>query len=111
MYFQARDAIDHMRARRLKRLSPPQVVLLVKARLELNKHHHLLALFRRIDQRLDDRRTLPYSIERHADRYRLFVVCRLLDKAHDRLEAIEGVIEQDILLFDRLVDIFGIERR
>ncbi len=108
------ETIDHLHSSTFERVGPEDVLLLVEACLQLDDGGDRLAGVRGVDQRLDDRRLLARAIERLLDRDDVRVGRRLPHELHDNLEALVGMVDEDVLLADRreavaamLADAFG----
>src|SRR3954466_8590694 len=65
--FESDDAIDDMDARFFEPLGPLDIMLFVKARLDLDNRGHLLALFASFDERLWNGRVLARAVKAHLD--------------------------------------------
>ena len=108
---QPRHAVHHMHAVILQRASPRDVVRLVETRLQLDQHDHLLAPFRRLDQRAHDRRFARCAVQRELDRQHLFVGRRTLDEMLDRLpKAFERMMHEHVVLANRVEDVCHIRQ-
>ncbi len=105
MNLQAHDAIHHLRADRLEPLGEIDVDLFVEARLQLDDDRHFLAAPRRFFEDVDHYRADTGAVQRHADRDDLGVGGRLAQELDDRLEAFEGVMQQDVIAPDRLEEV------
>ena len=81
---QADHAVGDMHARLLQAGGPLDVVLLVKAGLQLQHHRHLLAVPRRSDERLDHPGTARGPVQGHLDRPHLGVTARFAQKPFHR---------------------------
>src|SRR3546814_20413070 len=71
----------------LKRRCPDQILLFIKARLDLDHGRDRLARLRRIDQRTNDGRLLASAVERLLDRHHVRVRRRLPQEGEDDVEA------------------------
>ena len=91
------EAVDDLHAGALERARPHQILLLVEARLELDHRGHRLAGLGGVDQRADDRRLLAGAVERLLDRDDVGVGGRLLEEFDHHLEALVGVVDEDVL--------------
>ena len=94
------QAVDHVAAGLLQPAAPLDVVLLVKARLELHEHQHVLAVFGGLNERLDDLALLGHAVERHFDGNDALVVGGLLQHRQKRLHALVRIGEQLVALAD-----------
>ena len=92
------EAVDHLHAGTLQRARPEQVLLLVKARLELDDRGHRLARLGGIDQRPDDRGLLARAIQCLLDRDDIGIGRRLLQEFDHHLERFIGVMDQYVLV-------------
>ena len=95
------EAVDHLDAGPLQVARPADVALLVEARLQLDQGGHRLAGLGRLDQRRHDRAAVAGAVERLLDRDHVRVARRLLHELHHHLEALVGVVDDEILLADR----------
>ena len=80
---------------------PQQILLLVEARLQLDHRGDRLAGLGGGDQRVDDRRLLAGAVERLLDRDDVGVLGRLAQEGDHHLEALIGVVDDDVLGPDR----------
>ena len=78
-------AVDDLAAGFLQPLGPVDVVLLVKARAQLDEHRHVLAVFRRRAQVLHELGFSRQPVNRDADADYVRRVCRLADHLQKRL--------------------------
>ena len=85
-----------MAPRPLELLAPLDVVLLVKAGLDLQQRRHLLARLRRVCKRAHDGRIAADAIERLLDGHDLWVARGLLHEADDRVKAVVGMVQEDV---------------
>ncbi len=99
---QADDAVDHLRTDRLETLGPVDVGLLVEARLQLHDRHHLLAAPRRLDQQVHQHRLLAGAIDGLLDGQDVGIQHGLAQELHDRLEALERMVQQHVVLAQSL---------
>ena len=102
---QSRDAVDHVHASLAHEASPLYVGRLVEARLEFDDHSHLLPVLRGLDERSDKRRVGAGAVEGLLDRQDMGVFGGLSQKIEYRLEAVVGMLEQDIALADMPEDV------
>ena len=99
---QARDPVDHVHARLLQLLRPPDVRALVEAGLELDQADRLLAALGGVDQPRDEGRVGAGPVDGLLDRQDLRVGDRLLDEVLDRArERVVGVMDEDVARPDR----------
>jgi hypothetical protein len=103
--FQSDDAVDDLRADRFEALGEVDVRFLVEAGLQLDDHRDFLATPCGVLERIDDDRTDPGAIKRHADRDHLGIDGRLAQELDDRLEALERVVQQNVALLQRLENV------
>ena len=101
MRLQSEHAIDDLRARLLEPLCPVDVGFLVEARHQLDDHGHFLAVLCRLDKRLHQHRVHAGAIDRLLDRDHIGVVRGLADELDHRLERLERVVQEDVVLPDR----------
>ena len=87
---EAGEAVDDVAAGLFQLARPVDVVLLVKARLELDEHRDLLAVFGGADQRGDDRRIAADAVQRLLDCEHVLVLGGLRDELHDAVERLVG---------------------
>src|SRR3546814_10160400 len=85
----------------LKRRCPDQILLFIKARLDLDHGRDRLARLRRIDQRTNDGRLLASAVERLLDRHHVRVRRRLPQEGEDDVEALVRMVDDNVLGFDR----------
>ena len=111
------EAEDHLRAGALEVARPADVGLFVEPRLELDQRGDRLAGLRREHQRLDDRAVARGAVERLLDGDDVGVARRLHQELRDDVEALERVVDEDVLLPDRreaiaveVADALGIAR-
>ena len=102
MRLQPHQPVHHVRARLLEHPRPVDIVRLVEARLQLHQRDHLLAVLRRVDQRLYDGRVAAGAVERHLDRQHLRVGRRRLDQLDDAVEGLVGMVQQHVFLAQQL---------
>ncbi len=108
------EAIDHLHAGAFEIARPFDVGLFVEARLQFDQRRHRLAGLGRLDQRLDDRRVLGGAIERLLDGDDFGIGRGLAQELHHHVEALEGMMDEQILGADRrkaiaaeIADAFG----
>ena len=101
MGLQLEEAVDHLHAGALQVARPADIGFLVEARLQLDQRRHRLAGLGRLDQRLDDRAVVAGAIERLLDRHHRRVARRLAQELHHDVEALVGMMDDDVLLPDR----------
>jgi hypothetical protein len=94
---EAHQPIDHVHARLLQGAGPSDVVLLVKARLELHQHGHLFAVFACLHQRGHDGRVGPHAVEGLLDGQHVRILDSLLQEMDHRGKAVVGMVEHDVL--------------
>ena len=100
MRFQFDEAVDDLHARTLELSGPGEVLLLVEARLQFDHGRYRLARFGRVDQRADHGGLFAGAVERLLDGDDLRVGGSLAQKGNDHLEALIGVMNDDVLLAD-----------
>ena len=100
MHLVAVQAIDHVAARALQPAGPLDIVLLVKAGLELHQHQHILAVFRRLDQGGHHFALLGHPVQGHLDGDHLVVRGRFPQHGQEGLHAVKGVGQELVLLPD-----------
>ena len=101
MGLQLDEAVDHLHAGALEVARPADVGFLVEARLELDQRGDRLAGFRRLGQRLDDRRVGRGAVERLLDRDDVRIARRLIEELHHHVEGFVRVMDDQVLLADR----------
>ena len=101
---QAYQSIDHMAARLLQHSGPDDVVLLVKAGLQLHQHRHLLAVLSGQRQSGDDGRIAADPVQCLLDGQHLRISGRLTDELHHGLKGLIWMVQQNIPLADLVED-------
>ena len=86
-------------------VGPVDVVLLVKAGLQLHQNRHLLAVFRGLNQRRHNGGVAGNAVQRLLDGQHVLIFGGLLDKTHHHVEALVGVVDHPVLLPDGLKNI------
>ena len=77
---------------------PVDVVFLIKPCLEFHQHHHLFAVFRRINQGMDDRGVARGAIQGHLDRQHIRIAGCFRDKPlHRGRKGVIGMVQQQVL--------------
>ena len=94
------QAVDDVAPGLLQPARPFDVVLLVKAGLELHEHEHVLAVLGGFDERLDDLALARDAVERHLDGNDGVIVRRLVQHIDERLHALIRIGEQLVALAD-----------
>src|SRR2546422_8152740 len=90
--FQLDEAISDPDPRLLELPGPVDVSLLVEPCLELDEDEHFLAARGSAEQRVDDPRVSPRTVQRELDRHDVGVVRRLDEQPLDaRLERVVGI--------------------
>ena len=108
---QAGATIDHVRAHLLERSSPPDVRLLVEARLELDEDGDLLAVLDGGAQRMRDGRGRAHTVERHLDGEDLGIDGGLLHEARDRIEGVIRMVHENVSGAQRAPDVRRVVER
>ena len=99
MRLEADDAVDDVHAHLFERAGPPDVRLLVEARLELDDGGHLFAVLGGLNQRLHDRTVAAGAVERLLDPEHGRVFGRLRHEGLDRGgERVVRVVHQHVAL-------------
>ena len=98
----ARQAVHHAAARAREPLAPVEVVFLVKARMRLEEHLHLLAVFGGLGQRRHDGAVAADAVERLTDGAHRRVLRGQLHQMHHRSKAVVGMVEQPVAPVDLL---------
>ena len=101
MGLQLQEAVDHLHPGALQIASPADIRLLVEARLELDQRGHRFAGLGGFGERPHDRAVLAGAVERLLDRRDRRVARRLPQELDDDVEALIGVMDDDVLLPDR----------
>ena len=86
-------------------LQPPRLADvggLVEARLQFHQRGHRLAVLGRLAKRFHDGRVARGAVERLLDRHHVGIERRLAQEAHHHVEGLVGVVQQHVLLLDRL---------
>ena len=104
VYLQVLDGIDDLDPLALQQVGVLDVLLLVEARLQLDEHRDLLAVFGGVDQRVDDLRVLGRAVERDGNPLDPGVDGRLAQEVDEVLERVVGEIEEDVALAHHLQD-------
>ena len=94
------EAIDHLHAGPFQIARPFDVGGLVEARLELDQRGDRLARLRRLDQGADDGAVLAGAIKRLLDRHHIGIGRGLAQELHHRVEAFEGMMDDQVLFAD-----------
>ena len=95
--FQLDEAVHDPDPRLLELPGPVDVSLLVEPCLELDEDEHFLAARGSAEQRVDDPRVSPRTVQRELDRHDVGVVRRLDEQPLDaRLERVVGMVHQDV---------------
>ena len=102
---QAHEAVDDVDAGGLHPRRPGDVVAFVEARLQLDEHRDLLALFGRGHEHVDQRRIRSDAVQRHLDRDDLRILDGRAQERLDRRERIERMVDQDVLLAEVVEDL------
>ena len=100
MGLQFDEAVDDVDAGVFQIARPADVGGLVETRLQLHDRGDRLAGLHRFLQRLDDRAVARRSVERPLDGHDVRVGDRLAQVLHDNVEALVGVMDDDVLLAD-----------
>ena len=101
----ADDAVDDVCARFLQLARELDVRRLVEAGAQLDQHRDFLAGLRRRDQALDERRVGRRAVQRLLDREHVGVGRSAVDEVDDGRERLERVMQQNVLLRDRLENV------
>jgi hypothetical protein len=105
--FQTQDAVDHMDAGTFQLLGPLDVVVFIKAGLELHQGHHLFAVFGRPNQGRHDRRIAGGAVQRHLDGEHRGVIGRLVEEfLNGGGEEVVGVLQEHVAPADHREDAF-----
>ncbi len=105
MHLQAHQAIHHVNAVFFQLARPLDVALLVEARFQFQQHRDLLAVLRRVDQRIHDRRITANPVQRDFDGQDVGIARRLLQQPDHRLERIERMVQQNVAALDGREDL------
>src|SRR5712691_2748715 len=104
MSFQSQDSINHVDARFIQLASPLDIVFLVEPCFEFNQSRDLFALLSGANQGGRDRRIRTSSVETDFYRYDIRIVYCFINESSDGVIRIEGVMEQEIPLFQHVID-------
>ncbi len=102
------EAEDDVDAGALHRPGPPQVRLLVEARLQFDQGGDVLAVLGRLDQGGDDGAVLRGAVQRLLDRQHVGVARRLTQELDHHVEALERVVDQHVLFADGGEDVAAV---
>ncbi len=94
------EPIDDMHAGVFEIARPADVGGLVEARLELDHGRDRLAGLDRLLQRLHDRAVARGAVERPLDGHDVGIGHRLTQELHHHVEALVGMVDDDVLLAD-----------
>ena len=97
MRLQTHQPIDDMYTHALQFSGPFDIVLFIETRLQFHQYRYLLAILYRFQQHVDDRRVCSDAIQCLLNSQNVRIVGRRTDKIHHRIEAIVGVMHQDIM--------------
>lgn len=101
MRLSPRPSVHHVCAGPLERLAPPDVALLVEARLDLHQTHHRLARLCRPDQSRNDQGVAARSVDRLLDGDHVGIVRGPVDELGDaRSKVVERVVHQQVAFTD-----------
>ena len=106
----AHHSVHDVRAGLLQPVGERDVGGLLEARHELDDDRDFLARAGGIDERIDDGRVRSGPVQRLLDREHLRVGRRLAQEVDHRREAVEGMVQQDVLLADRLKEVLMSEQ-
>ena len=95
-----RQAVDDAAAGVLEHLGIVDVVLLVKARTQLEQAEHILSSVGRIGQGRGDLAAGRHAVEGDLDAQNLGVVRRLVNQVHKGQHALEGIAHQQVVPVD-----------
>ena len=96
----ALEAVEHRAAGLLEALGPVDVRLLVEASSEFHKDDDVLAVVGCRREVLRHLRDVRQAVKRDLDRDDLGVGRRLLQQVEERLDAVVGVRQEDVVLAD-----------
>ncbi len=97
---QLHEAIDHLGAGPFQVTGPADIGLFVEAGLQLDHGGDRLAQFGGLGQRLDDGAVLGRAVQGLLDGHHIGVAGRLAQELHHHVEALERVVDHDVLLAD-----------
>ena len=98
---QLQEAVDDLHAGALQLVRPADIRLLVESRLQLDHRGDRLAGLGGLGQLADDRAVVAGAVEGLLDRDDRRVARRLAQELDDDVEALVGVMDDDVLLPDR----------
>src|SRR5690606_12193887 len=100
MGFQLDEAEHHLHASTFKVSRPADIGFLIEPGLEFHQCSDRLAAFRCVDQRTHNRTVVGGAVKRLLDRHHLRIDRGLAQKLHHRVEALIGVVDDDVLFTD-----------
>ena len=110
--FVADEAVNDVHAVFFKAPRPLDIVRLIEARAQLDDGRDLLPVVHGIFQRTDDARVAARAIQGLFDGQHVRIRRRLLQKIHDAVEILVGMMQQDIALANGREQIrFAAQRR
>ena len=105
MRLQAQHPVDHLSTNGLEHLGPIDIGFLVKAGLELDHHHDLLATAHRLPEQVHHLGVGASAVDGLADRQHLRVGNRLAQEIEHAVEALKGLVQTNIALLEALKNI------
>src|SRR5262249_6899703 len=105
MHLEAGNTVRHVDALTFERPCPFDVILLVAPCLEFHQYRDLRLLIPRVREHCDDRAVSPNAIECLLDGQYGRIGAARLDEIDDRRERVIRMMQQDVPLADRCVEI------
>jgi len=94
---QSQDAVHHVYAGTFQRARPYDVVFFVEARLELDEHRNMFAVFAGFHQRINDGRTAANAVEGHFDCQHVGIFGGRANEINHGRKRVIGMVQQDVL--------------
>src|SRR5262245_1184825 len=108
--FQADDSVNHVSARFLQPTRPQNVVLLIEACLQFDEHCNLFPTLCCFDQSTHNWRIASDAVKRCLYREHIGIFCGRPEKIKDRHKRFVRVMEQHVLMPDRIEYGFSVSK-